>query len=197
MRCDDLTRELACPTGLLSSHEIAAHLAACPSCAAWSRQATRFEQIWEATRPLEPSPLAMDALWASASVALDAPQTATLSLEGLTTQRRSWLKPALLMAQAAALLIAAGLFLLRARENVKVEPLQVAVVTPVKLDVDVKEGETAIVRIGEDLQDDHEVVIQTEEVASASSSIPDDSQHGLFNAIEGMASNAFGNVASR
>jgi hypothetical protein len=127
MRCEDLTRELASPTGAHSPAEMAGHLADCPSCAEWSRQAARFDQTWEATRPSEPTPSMMDALWASASVALEAqPAPATLRLEGLR-HRRSWLKPALVLAQAAALLLAVGFVLLPRGE---VPPVQV-VNTPV------------------------------------------------------------------
>ena len=49
MRCEDLTRELASPTGDLSSAQIAEHLAGCPSCAEWSRQAARFDRIFSPT----------------------------------------------------------------------------------------------------------------------------------------------------
>ena len=65
----------------------------------------------------------------------------------------------------------------------------------------VKEGQTATVRVPIGTVDARkaviEVVDQEEELASASSSIPEGSQRDLFNAIEGMASNAFGSVASR
>ena len=113
MRCEDLTRELASPTGHLSQAEMAGHLAHCPSCAEWSRRAAHFDQIWEATRPSEPNEATLDALWASASVAIDAQLVpSTLRLEGPTHRRRSWMKAAFRVAQAAAILLAA-VFLFR------------------------------------------------------------------------------------
>jgi hypothetical protein len=128
MRCEDLTRELASPTGAHSPAELAGHLADCPCCAERARQADRFEQLWQATRPIEPSPLMMDALWASASAALEAQSApSTLRLEGFT-HRRGWLRPALLVAQAAAILIAVGFVWVRKNQ---VEPEQV-VITPIK-----------------------------------------------------------------
>ena len=71
MRCEDLTRELASPTGALSSAQMAEHLAACPACANWSRRASHVDRIWEATRPVEPSMDALDVLWTRASLELD------------------------------------------------------------------------------------------------------------------------------
>jgi hypothetical protein len=189
MRCEDLIRELASPTGDLAPADIAGHLAVCPSCAEWSRRADRFDRIWEATRPIEPTADAMDALWARASVVLDArPIPAPLRLEGLSHRRR-WAKAAFVVAQAAALLVAV-LFLLR-RDDVR--PVEVAIVTPVE--VTPGEDQTAIVRI--DQNRNHQVVYHEEEVAATTSSIPPGTQHGLFNAIEGMASNAWESVASR
>ncbi len=122
MRCDDLTRELASPTGALSPDEITGHLAECSACAEWSSQAARFDRIWEATRPIEPTPAMIDALWASASAALESP--ATLRLEGLAVPaRRNWIKPALIVASAAAILLATGIFWSR---QGPVAPVQIA-----------------------------------------------------------------------
>jgi hypothetical protein len=117
MRCDDLTRELASPTGAVTEAEMAGHLADCAACAKWANQAARFDQIWEATRPLEPSAAKLDALWRDVSAALEA-QTAPapLRLEGVGfVSRRPWIKPAFVLAQAAALLFAAGLYLTRTK----------------------------------------------------------------------------------
>ncbi len=121
MRCDDLIRELASPTGALSPAAMAGHLADCPACARWSNQAARFDQIWEATRPAEPTSAELDALWAKASVALEARPAATAPLR--LVPRQHWLKPTLILAQAAAILVAAGFYWQR---SIRVEPTQVA-----------------------------------------------------------------------
>jgi hypothetical protein len=111
MRCEDLTQELACPTGAWTPAEMAGHLADCPSCARWSRQAARFDQIWEETRPLEPSSALLDTLWASASVALET--RPPLRLKG--TDRRDSIRRISILAVAAAILLAVGI--LSTRKN--------------------------------------------------------------------------------
>jgi len=189
MRCEDLIRELASPRGDLSPAQIDGHLASCPACAEWSRRAARFDRIWEATRPSEPTTDAMDALWARASVALDArPVPATLRFEG-QPRRRTWVRSAFMLAQAAAIL-AAAVFLLR-RDDAR--PIEAAVVIPIE--VTPGEDQTAIVRIG--MNDNHQVDYHEEEFAATTSQIPPGTQHGFFNAVEGMASNAWESVASR
>ena len=133
MRCEDLTRELASPTGHLSQAEMAGHLADCPSCAEWSRRAAHLDRIWEATRPSEPNEATLDALWAGASAAIDARSVSSmLRLEGLTHRRRSWMKPAIMVAQAAAILVAA--VVLSRQGNVK--PVEIVHATPVKKTVE-------------------------------------------------------------
>jgi hypothetical protein len=148
MRCDDLTRELASPTGALAPAQIAGHLAVCPACAEWSRLAGQFDRIWEATRPAEPSMDAMDVLWARASVELDALETpATLKFVRPDRLRR-WGMVAL-VAQAAAVLVATLILLPRGGAR----PVEVAVnppaprKEPVLLDVRVEDDQLGVVRI--------------------------------------------------
>jgi hypothetical protein len=154
MRCDDLTRELASPTGALSSAQMAEHLAACPTCAEWSRRANRFDRIWEATRPTEPSMDALDALWARASVELDGVKApATLKFARPNRGRRRAMV-AFFAAQAAVLLVGALLLLDRGGNK----PIQVADSTPDKvepkepefLDLNVEPDALAVVRIAKD-----------------------------------------------
>ena len=190
MRCEDLTRELASPTGALSPAEMAGHLAHCPGCAEWSRRADRFDRIWEATRPPEPSSVAMDALWAGASVALDErPLVAPATLRFVTPARRRWAKAAFVLAQAAAVLVAA-LFLLRREAVVGPVPVEVAfkptVKGPVIMDLVVGFDQTAVVRIGKD--DGHRVEMLDQAHLFASSLIPDVTPHDEYNAWEIMAS---------
>ncbi len=209
MRCEDLTRELASPTGALSPAEMAGHLAVCPACALWSSQAARFDQIWEATRPVEPSPEQLDALWARAAVALEARSTASpLSLEGMTVpSRRRWIKPARIFAQAAAVVIAAGLLVNAIRnEAVKPQPLvgkileapgpapesvQVATNPPVDASnafdlgtLNVNVGEMAVVSIPADKNDTHKVVFLEEASSDQSNTIPPTNTHDAFNEME-------------
>ncbi len=114
MRCEDVTRELAAPSGRIKPDALAGHLASCPACAGWSSRADRLDRVWAATRPADPSPDSLDALWARASAALDAP--APLRLVGPDAVRarsrarnrgRGWAIGvlALGMAQAAALMV--------------------------------------------------------------------------------------------
>jgi hypothetical protein len=202
MRCEDLTRELASPTGHLSQAEMAGHLADCPSCAEWSRRAAHFDQIWEATRPAEPSEANLDVLWASASAALDTP--ATLRLEGLTHRRRTWAKPAFIIAQAAAIL-AAAVFLF---QQGPVEPVKIAGMEPVKgnvelvkiepaqdltpLNVNVEIGETALVKIG---GNGHQVELQKE--SNHGSSLDELTQFDVSRGVEEMVPIILGSVDPR
>jgi anti-sigma factor RsiW len=153
MRCEDLTRELASPTGALSPAEVAGHLAACPACAEWSRRARRFDQIWEATRPPGPLMDAMDALWARASReldALEAPVTLKLATPGRARRRRLAVA-AFAFAQAAAILLAALVLFHRDGAG----PIEVAVGPPVEvrkpvpLHVTVEDDQLALVQIGD------------------------------------------------
>jgi hypothetical protein len=137
MRCDEVIRELAAPTDDRDETVLAAHLAGCSSCADWARRAALLDQLWDATRPSEPSPEAWDTVWANITRALEshaatrelssaapkalrngfAPKLFTLStpipaLTHPTNQRRPrrFLAIALIgLAQAAAILIAVGL----------------------------------------------------------------------------------------
>ena len=160
MRCDDVTRELASPTGAVSPADLAAHLASCPGCAEWSRRSARLDRAWEATRPAEPSPERLDALWLAASAAIEAGALASpiLRLEGRPAPRtrRRWAIGAAVigLAQAAAILVAA---LLPERpdankpapeliaRNLPASPKAVARSAPSSITVDV--DQLAVVRI--------------------------------------------------
>jgi hypothetical protein len=151
MRCDDLTRELASPTGGFAQAEMAGHLAACPACAEWSRRAAHFDQIWGATRPTEPTPEALDNLWARASVELEYHKAPSKLKFAQPHRRRRWVVAAFAVAQAAVLLIA-GLILLRADPDNKDKRQDMAVVEPIQaepelLEMNVEENVVATVRI--------------------------------------------------
>ncbi|MGP0062460.1 MAG: hypothetical protein ACLQGP_02500 [Isosphaeraceae bacterium] len=136
MRCDEVIRELAVPTGDRDQAALAEHLAGCPSCVAWNRRAAMLDQLWDATRPAEPSPEAWDSVWANLNQALpstsadhqvasSAPNTLRMadSTKVIThfdsahtqtanhsrTQRFVAIAAMVGLAQAAAILIAMGL----------------------------------------------------------------------------------------
>src|SRR5262249_27931709 len=73
MRCDEVVRELAAPTADRDRAELADHLAGCSACAEWARRAEGLDRLWEATRPVEPSPEAWDAVWANVAQAIPCP----------------------------------------------------------------------------------------------------------------------------
>ena len=116
MRCDELIQEIATPNGRLTRSEMAKHLADCPSCAQWSESAARLDQVWAATRPLEPSNEAFDSLWSSLSTVSPVPAH-PVRLD-YRNRRPLWVSVGL--AQAAAVLILALTF---SRMN-RVEPTQ-------------------------------------------------------------------------
>jgi hypothetical protein len=110
MRCVDVARELAVPTGAIQPAEIGAHLAACPTCASHAEQVHRLDRIWSATRPADPPAEVWDQLWARVMRAADgADHPATIPLNAAGRGRRWWAVAA--VAQAAAVLIAVGIFL--------------------------------------------------------------------------------------
>jgi hypothetical protein len=71
MHCDDLIRELAVPTDDRDSAAVVAHLTNCLSCAAWAKRDAQFDRLWNATRPVEPSPQVWDTVWAHIALSLD------------------------------------------------------------------------------------------------------------------------------
>src|SRR5436309_265812 len=133
MRCEDVIRELAAPTGEPDQTAMAQHLAGCPACAAWARRAGQLDALWDAARPPEPAPEAWDSVWATlvrelnalATVEVVSPATVRPSPNGRPSKvvahpapspsaahRRTWRLAAIALvglAQAAAILIALGL----------------------------------------------------------------------------------------
>lgn len=71
MQCDKVIRELAVPTDDRDPAGLAEHLAQCPSCARWADRASRFERLWEATRPAEPTGEMWDKVWTQVAHAVD------------------------------------------------------------------------------------------------------------------------------
>src|SRR5277367_5660174 len=71
MHCDKVIRELAVPTDDRDSAAVAEHLANCPACAGWAKNDAQFDRLWNATRPIEPSPQVWDTVWAHIASSLD------------------------------------------------------------------------------------------------------------------------------
>ncbi len=192
MRCEEVTRELAAPTGLADPAALAGHVASCPGCAEWSRRSARLDRIWDATRPAAPSADAMEALWLGASAALDASKTLRLldadrARARSRTRGRRWVLAVvgLGVAQAAALLLVTLSAIRRDRA-----PDRVAVVAPspspapapapprVTAEVD----QTLIVRIG---PEGHHV--DRLEETTVGFSLADATPHDVFSAVESAA----------
>lgn len=132
MHCDEVIRELVVPTDDRDSAAVAAHLANCLSCAGWARRDAQFDQLWNATRPLEPSPQVWKTVWAHIASSLDSSTPAefeavaspvansngsvshlkeTLGLTPVSSRSRTrnWAAIGLIsLAQAAAVLLAVG-----------------------------------------------------------------------------------------
>ena len=180
MRCEDVSRELATPTGTPSPVEMADHLASCPGCAEASRRSDRLDRIWEATRPAEPSIQALDTLWARASAALDAPRSAVIPFEKAPARRGRWAVVAFFAAQAAAVLVAAS-FLFQndvSRNDVN----RVAAAPPASVVAD--QDQPVIVRIEDDA---YRVETLDNSGHFARSWMADATSHDVFNALESMA----------
>jgi len=71
MQCDKVIRELAVPTDDRDPASLAEHLAQCPSCTVWADQAARFDRLWEATRPAEPTADMWDTVWNQVACAVN------------------------------------------------------------------------------------------------------------------------------
>ncbi len=188
MRCDDLTRELARPTGAFAPAEVAGHLAACPACAGFASAAGRLDRTWGATRPADPSADALDDLWARASAEIDAREApATLKFPGRGRRRRIF--AGLVVAQAAALVLAAGLFLLRRDASGPIELVEATTqdaAEPGFLALDVEPDQASVVRIDKDNGFRSEKLDLSRLYDGPS--MPDDTPHDAFGAWETIAS---------
>lgn len=190
MRCPDVARELAGLTQGTDPADLRRHLAECPRCAAEAQIARRFADLWEATRPAEPDAAAWDRLWAGVVQADTSPATVPLA-----ASRRGWMGPTLrfaLIANAAAILIAAG-FLLRRPEG-GAKPPGVAEAPVRTFECDIKPGLTVFLLFDEE---NDRIVFQPEGVSTETDLAAFDSPAPLssemaqadlqvLNAMEGM-----------
>jgi hypothetical protein len=105
MHCADVIEELAVSTEPASA-ALAEHLARCPDCATWFERNARLSQLWEATRPQEPTPAAWAVVWADLAQKLATPPAPVLPLAPMRPWQR-WAAATFGIAQAAALLAGA------------------------------------------------------------------------------------------
>jgi len=103
MRCEDVTREIAVPTGELDSTDLASHLAICSGCADFRDRSQQLDRLWDATRPADPSPESWQTLWAAVTAAAE-PKTIPITA---SPRWRHRLLTGMALAQAAVLMIAA------------------------------------------------------------------------------------------
>lgn len=153
MRCDTVIHELATPSGAIDRSAMADHIAGCSRCAAFAAQGEQLQRVWDLTRPAEPSAEAFDSLWANVVSAVDSGQPATIAIQAARPWRR-WGVVAMVTAQAAALLLAAGSALRTHPREVRppAEPVSVAVASNSNassplLDFTAEEGTTLIITL--------------------------------------------------
>lgn len=147
MRCEQASRELTM-TGGHDPAALAAHLAACPRCAALAGRLSQLDRAWEATRPADPPAVAWDAVWARVSEGLEAP--APLRVGGGTRRRSLWLAPLSGLAAAAALVLAAWLGGPGSRPTVELPDLAEAAPSPYK--VEFQAGEVGLFSVDSGLK---------------------------------------------
>jgi hypothetical protein len=194
MRCVDVIRELAVPTGTADPSAMAEHLAGCPRCASWSERDAKLDRLWEATRP-EPPSGAWDAIWARASEALDRPRTIPVPTRRPVVRRAAIVGIGL--AQAAAILVA---ILAWPRPQPGPGPIGVAYVErtadskpvpgPVDDTYEIAEGQTLIISAdGRGARDcDLDDGIKSRSTALVPSFSTVDRNLAFYNAIEALAS---------
>ena len=112
--CDQVTHELAVPTGALDQAVIDQHLAGCPSCASQHAQLRRLDRVWQATRPVEPGEAHWQQLWSQVGnpgLCLR-PGSASFNALSPSPGRQRWgaIWAFAAVAQAAAVLLAAWIF---------------------------------------------------------------------------------------
>jgi hypothetical protein len=133
MQCNEVIQELAVPTDDCDPRLLAEHLAACSSCSGWAERAKRFDRLWDATRPVEPTGEIWDSVWTRVSAALEesrSEERAVVKISGASRngaavrveessgsnrgfggfgRRRVMAVASVLMAQAAAILLVVSL----------------------------------------------------------------------------------------
>ncbi len=202
MRCDEIMRELSQPGDDRDDRALAQHLVECRACARWAEHAARFNRLWDATRPVDPSTESWDRLWSSVAARLDHSGTVSMSpsrpdhhlatvgdaaAQQSSPFTRSWRGLAAIglvgLAQAAALLLAVNLFWNRTGKDVAPrfsEGAEVVQRTAPSLDsvVDVESGQVTLIR------SEGGPKVEIKDLALLESSNGEDPWYDFFNRVE-------------
>jgi len=194
-------RELNLPSDDRDDRALAHHLAECKACAHWAADAARFNRLWDATRPVDPSTESWDQLWSSVTARLDhsgpvttphsRPENPFAAVGAAVPQHsspitRSWRGLAAIglvgLAQAAALFLAVNLYWNTSDKNVQPPfppgPDVVRRTAPsLDSEVDVEEGQVILIR-----SDGPEV--EKIDLALLEASNGEDPWYDLFNSVE-------------
>jgi hypothetical protein len=203
MRCDEVMRELNLPSDDRDDPALALHLAECKACARWAEHAARFNRLWDATRPGDPSSELWDRLWSAVTARLDhsvpitsphsRPQNPFATVGDAAALHsspgtRSWRGLAAIalvgLAQAAALFFAVNLFWNTTGKNVQPpgfsKSADLVQQTAPSLDsvVDVEWGQVILIRSERPEQ------VDITDLALLESSNGEDPWYDFFNRIE-------------
>ncbi len=141
-QCDDLTRALGLSHGPLEG-ALAEHVETCAACARLAERSSRFEALWEASRPATPTD-AFGPLWSDVTARAEAASRLSVaSAAGPSRRFRHRLRfAALILAQAAAVLV--GVLLLT-QDRVRAHTL-VALNETVPKVIDIEPSEVLVLR---------------------------------------------------
>jgi hypothetical protein len=188
MRCQDVTRQLATArfTATTPSSDLSAHVASCPSCAAFANEGSRLGAIWAETRLDEPTSARLDALWAEVSRGIAAESARSGRISAGSANRRRWVV-GLVLAQAALVLVAGLVAFPRFRPEPVAQPV-VVVHQPRKEaalpTVVVEQGQSATFAIGADNR--ATVVLNEQSSVDRGTVLATNTPFDVFSGAEGM-----------
>jgi hypothetical protein len=149
MRCEDVIRELATPTGAVAQEAVTDHLAQCATCSAFARRDAQLQRLWDATRPPMPTTATWDSVWARIADSLDqAAAPHTLPLTAARAPVRTWttwrvVSGLVKIAAAAAVIVAIAVY--RRLPEPQSQPASPTLVT-----VDIEQGEVMVIQMTPD-----------------------------------------------
>ena len=164
LRCDDVVKALATPHVGDDSSALAGHLTACPSCASWAKNDAVLMEFWDATQPAEPSAAAWDSTWNQISAGLDSVAQSTVLPISRASSWWTHKRAALLLTQAAAILLAVTLAWNRPWHT----PVEIGNIGPLAQvtasEIEIPEGQFALIR-----EDGGRLILHTIEIAQSDS----------------------------